>query len=293
MLNLLLIVVLAVADSGSHEQENPVYRELIEQGVSSGNASQKLPPPTLADGLSSDEQIKAIEALAGDRYSFDKLTRPSVVAPQIVRVPRVESAGAEAPLRTVDAWFVVFADLEAVSDKDFLGKLLEGRESEERPVALATEPLRQRGIHASEIQPDHEAFSHLTYDLLDKVRISATTRSFWTRTDESIVAAVVLDRRFLRDREFPNQWSLLEPGEGVDAESPTPYEGMGFYAKITRLKRPPDALWVEYHAVFAEPVQWFRGTNQLGAKLPAVVQNQVREARRKMMAAGKSAGSAR
>jgi hypothetical protein len=291
MLNLLLIVLLAVTSSGSHEQLNPVYRELIEQGVSAAGASKKLPPPTLLDGLSADEQVKAIESLAGGRYSFDKLTRPSVVAPQIVRVPRIESAGAEAPLRTVDAWFVVFADLDAVSNKDFLSKLLEGRESEQRPVALTTDQLQQRGINLSEIQSNHEAFSHLTYDLLDKVRISSTTRSFWTRTDESIVAAAALDRRFLGDREFPNEWRLLDAAADGAAGSSAPYEGMGFYAKITRLKRPPEALWVEYHAAFAEPVQWFRGTNQLGAKLPAVVQNQVREARRKMMAAGKSADS--
>jgi hypothetical protein len=293
MFDVILILLVTVTGSGSHEQQNPVYRELIEQGVSSGKASQRLPPPTLPDGLSADEQAGAIEALAGNRYSFDKLTRPSVVAPQIVRVPRVESVGAEAPLRTVDAWFVVFADLDVVSDKDFMSKLLEGRQSQQQPVALTADQLQQRGIHPSDLQRDHEAFSHLTYDLLDKVRISTTTRSFWTRTDESIVAAVVLDRRFLGDREFPNESSLLqEAGEG-EAGPPTPYQGMGFYAKITQLKRPSNALWVEYHAVFAEPVEWFRGTNQLGAKLPAVVQNQIREARRKMMSAGKSAASAR
>jgi hypothetical protein len=62
---------------------------------------------------------------------------------------------------------------------------------------------------------------------------------------------------------------------------------LGFYAKITALKEPPGAVFVEFHLAFSEPIEWFRGTNQLGAKLPAVVQNQVREARRIMMSASR------
>jgi len=170
--------------------------------------------------------------------------------------------------------------------------LLETRQSEGQATELTADQLRTRGITLADENANREGFSHVTYDLLEKVRIKATFRSFWSRTDQSIVAAVKLDPRFLGDAEFPNQWSLIErSGPGSETGPASPYDGLGFYAKITRLQRPPDALFVEYHLMFAEPVPWFRGTNQLGAKLPAVVQHQVREARRKMMSASEPAGS--
>jgi len=286
MIDVLFVAAIAAIGAASHEEQNPVYRELIEEGVKAGALSRKLPPPTLPDGLSVDEQVEAIETLGGARYSFDRLTRKSVVAPQIVRVPDLEPADAQAPLRTADVWFVVFADLDAVADKEFLGQLLESPQAGGRARGLTADQLRARGISPAEEGADREGFGHLTYDLLDKVRISATGHSFWSRTEESIVAAVKVDRRFVGDAKFPNQWHLIQRSGPPSELGPAhPYDGLGFYAKITRLKRPPGALFVEYHAVFAEPVPWFRGTNQLGAKLPAVLQNQVREARRKMMQA--------
>jgi hypothetical protein len=282
MFVLLLVILGAAADAGSHHDQNPVYRELLDSGAKSGTETRKLPAPTLADGMSMAEQAEAIEALDEAPGSFERLTRKSVVAPQVIRVPSVDSSSGKAPLRTADVWFVVYADLDAVADREFLTKLLQERPTDGGSHELSTDELRARGV-APPVD-DYEAYGHLTYDLLDKVRLSATVHSFWSRTDESIVAAVMLDPRFAADRDFPNHWQPLEgKGKAAEAGSPQPYEGLGFYAKITRLKRPVGALFVEYHAVFAEPTEWFHGTNQLGSKLPAVIQNQVREARRKMM----------
>ena len=267
-----------------HRERNPVFRELLEVGVTSGDLTQQLPPPTLPDGLSDKEQIAVIEELGGTRYPFDKLTRKSVVAPNIIRVPRVPQSDAAAPLRTVDFWFVVFADLDAVADPDVLARLLGTQQDEGRAHGLTTEELAARGIVIVDDTVDQEAFGHLVYDLLGKVRISATGRSFWSRSDESIVAAVNVDRRFLEDDEFPNRWRRIERGGQERAFGPPhAYDGLGFYIKITRMHQPDGALLFEFHLVFAEPVAWFRGTNQLGAKFPAIVQSQVRAARREMM----------
>ena len=95
----------------THLQENPVYRELVEQGVTAGDAQRKLPRPTLADEMTADEQALVLEALGGNRYPLDRLTRSSVVAPQIIRIsppPARLGQPLEAPWRTVDVWFVVY-----------------------------------------------------------------------------------------------------------------------------------------------------------------------------------------
>jgi hypothetical protein len=282
MFALLFAIFSTAAGAGSHHDQNPVYRELLEAGVSSGTETRKLPAPTLADGMSAANQAEAVEGLDEAPDSFDRLTRKSVVAPQVIRVPPVDSASDKTPLRTADVWFVVYAGLDAVADREFLAKLLQERPTDGGSHELSTDELHARGI-APPVD-DHEAYGHLTYDLLDKVRLSVTVHSFWSRTDESIVAAVMLDPRFTGDKDFPNQWQPLEgKGNNAKAGPPQSYEGLGFYAKITRLKQPAGALFVEYHAVFAEPTEWFHGTNQLGSKLPAVIQSQVREARRKMM----------
>lgn len=285
MLDTILAVAMLAAAAATHDQQNPVYQELLGAGVRAGDESRKLPAPTLPDGLSADAQVEAIKSLGGARYSIDKLTRKSVVAPQIIRVPDAPS-DAKTPLRTVDAWFVAYAELDDVAAKEFLGKLLTTNQSDGASTELTPEHLSARGIAPASDDAGHESFDHIAYTLLDKVRISATGRSYWSRTDDSIVAAVKVDPRFRGDVEFPNEWTLVDNPDAL----PTPYEGMGFYAKITRMQEPAGALFIEFHLVFAEPVEWFRGTNQLGAKLPAVIQSQVREARRQMMLAGKSDG---
>ncbi len=291
MMSLILVVVVATTAAASHGEQNPVYRELLETGVASGEQARKLSPPTLADGMSADDQVKAVAALGGELYSFDDLTRQSVVAPQMIRVSDVDSAAGEAPLRSIDAWFVAYANLDALSDREFLGKLLESRQGSGRAARLTAEQLRARGISIAEQNADREAYGHMNYELLDKVQMNATARSFWTRTEESIVAAARVDHRFDGDAEFPNQWTLVGAAAGNDkSEKVHLYDALGLYAKITRLQRPTDALLVEYHVVFAEPTAWFGGTNQLAAKLPAVLQNQIRETRRKMMQAGGAGG---
>jgi hypothetical protein len=59
-----------------------------------------------------------------------------------------------------------------------------------------------------------------------------------------------------------------------------PYSGFGGYAKATRLIDPPGAIFIEYHAAFAEPQDWFSGTNLLRSKLPILAQMIVRQLRR-------------
>jgi len=122
------------------------------------------------------------------------------------------------------------------------------------------------------------------FTLLDKVRLQATTESTRSRTAESNIAASFLDPRFASDPEYPNQWRPVTRDDDGRRHlgSPQPYSGFGGYAKATRLVEPAGAVLIEYHAAFAEPQDWFGGTNLLRSKLPILAQIIVRQLRRGM-----------
>jgi hypothetical protein len=69
--------------------------------------------------------------------------------------------------------------------------------------------------------------------------------------------------------------------------SPSPYTAAGFYLKVTRLIEPAGAALIEYHMVFDEPNGWFGGANLLRSKLPLVIQEEVRNFRRRLIAASR------
>jgi hypothetical protein len=96
------------------------------------------------------------------------------------------------------------------------------------------------------------------------------------------MAASILDRRFANDPDFPNRWRPVTRDDNGKRQlgAPQPYFGFGGYAKATRLVEPAGAILIEYHAAFAEPQDWFGGTNLLRSKLPILAQMIVRQLRR-------------
>jgi hypothetical protein len=124
---------------------------------------------------------------------------------------------------------------------------------------------------------------------LNQVELTVVGRSYWSRTEDSIVTAAMVDPRFTGDSKFANVWRPLTraPNGQMQKGPPQPYRGAGLYMKITKLAEPAGALFVEAHIVYAEPHGWFDGQNQLGAKLPAVTQQKVREMRQEMLRAAK------
>ncbi len=53
---------------------------------------------------------------------------------------------------------------------------------------------------------------------------------------------------------------------------------------VTRLARPEGALFFEMHVVIHEPEAWFGGPNLLRSKMPLVIQENVRNLRRRLKA---------
>jgi hypothetical protein len=144
---------------------------------------------------------------------------------------------------------------------------------------LSPEDLAAKKIPVAD--PDHESYGFFTNDLIERVRVSGVLRNYWSQTEDSIIACAVLDPRFDEDADYPNRWQPLTRGR-KEAGKASPYHGAAGYTKITKLKSPKGALFVESHLVFAEPHAWFNGNNLLGSKLTAVFQAEVRSTRREI-----------
>lgn len=274
-----------------HFKANPVYHDLLTAGITAGDQSVQLPSPAMTDGLDAGAQREAIESVVGSAYPLELFMRNSTVAPQIIRMDDVPLVGDKGRIRRVGVWFVAYGDLETIASKDFLQGLLSSQsgseESDEEGHALTADELAKRGITIAPEAADHEGYGFGSFELLNKVKISGVMHSYWSKTDDSIVAASQLDPRFVGDPEFPDQWRPIERlGDGGERlGEPRPYCGSGQYLKITRLAQPAGALFVEIHAAYVEPEGWFGGTNLLTSKIPAVVQNQVRTVRRELLKA--------
>lgn len=268
-----------------HLEKNPVYRELRESGVSiTSEKSFKLPEPYLPDGLDADEQKKLIEKLGGRRYPWARLTRNTTVAPQIIQIQEQKLENTDTKARVVDVYFVAYGDVDAILQGDERNEPEDSADKEW--TALAEAELAERKITIQD--PKHESFGYITNNLIDEVRLSGVLRTYWSESEESVVAAAMLDPRFDEDPKYPNRWQPLERGrEGFVAGKPSAYHGAAGYSKITRLKALKNAVFVESHLIFAEPHGWFDGANLLGSKLPAVIQHEVRTARQDFLKAGK------
>lgn len=289
----LAVIVIAALMAEKHDELNPVYASLCNSGVSIAETAQlTLPPPTMPDGLDAAAQEEIIRTLTGNESTYKQFMRNSVVTKHILHMEEIGQEGA--PARRADVWFVAYGDLEVLANQEFLESLVAANEDEDNRLhgeghQLTAEELAKRGIELVPAEPDREQYGYGAYRLLKRVELHGTIRTFWSRTDESILFAGELDPRFSSDDEFRNHWRPLErdkTGE-LGAGSPQPYGGMGMYMKITQLKEPKDAIFVEGHVVFSEPYGWFDGANLLGSKLPAIIQNQVRSARREIVRASR------
>jgi hypothetical protein len=271
-----------------HLKANPVYHQLLTEGVEVGAQSAELPSPAMPDGLDDLKQQNALGQVINRAYSLDVFTHNSIVAPQIIHMDDAPIASTGGRLRRFDVYFIAYGELETLAKKEFLEGLLGGEESEQgEGRTLGSDDLAKRGIRIAPDATDHEGYGFGAFELLNKVKVSGTVRSYWSKTEDSIVAAAKLDPRFVDDSEFPNQWQPIErTSTGTEQLGPPqPYLGLGEYLKITRLASPKGALFVELHTAYVEPKGWFGGKNLLTSKIPAIAQNQVRAVRRALFKA--------
>jgi hypothetical protein len=280
-MTILLVALSAVAaPADPHEKLNPVYRELRQAGVEVGApAKVKMPEPLLPDGLSGREQQKRIRELIAGHSSYEEFTRKSRVAPEKLVLKDVKPVGKNSATRQVQVTCTAYGDLKVIANKKFLERVLDLNKGDGKAEDLPKEKLKALGLEVKD--PDHESYGRASLRVLDKVQLDVTTHSYWSQTDESIVAAGLIDPRFRDDKDFPNQWRSLTKLEGKFkvGSKVSPYDGAGYYVKFTRLASPKGALFIEGHVIFQEPEGWFQGENTLRSKLPPAIQKQVRDFR--------------
>lgn len=278
--------------------ENAVFVELVERGLpvdAAGKVRVKLPAPSMADGLDAAAQRRVIEQVAGKERRVEDLVRRAVVAPFVMKIEDVPAEGAPEPVRRVDVWYVAYGRLDHFFEDEFFAGLVQVASSEKKgryPVAsgvLKPEELAQRGLKTADAEDLKERYSYSTVALFDRVLLSSVRRVMVTRGGESIVVAAAMDPRFAKDAEskYPNQWRSIAVDDRGDFTlgDPQAYAGSGSYIKITRLKEPAGALFIEHHQLFAEPNGWFGGKNFLRSKLPLAIQDTVRKLRFQLRAA--------
>lgn len=283
-----LLLALA-AWAGDDGAANPLFRGLVERGVSIEEKTVKLPEPSLPDGLDAKEQTRIIERLVSKKYSYDQFVRQSPVAPFLLEMNTREATPGKAAgagrVQQVDLWFVAYGDLQTVSDRQLLNQLAGGnRSSHARFESLTDDELHRRNLSAGDEQDFKESYSHIELPVLDKVQVSGIVHAATTHARGAAVAAVVLEPALADDADFPARWRPIARGESGEPKlgKPQAYTGLAAYVRVAELQEPAGAIWIECHLIFDEPQDWFHGANLLRSKLPLVVQDSVRNFRRKL-----------
>lgn len=285
-----LFVALAAAGPAAAE-DNPVLAELLSKGVAMPDGSAlKLPAPILPDGLDAAQQTAAITKLAAPNTTIEQFTQKSSSAPIALKVRTVRGEQGTV-FRTIDFGFVAYGRWETLVSKEFGDTIVNTKKEENtkktRTVSkagfLTAEETRKRDLAPKVKKGQEERYFYTTFTLFDLVEVSATRDAVLTKSPSSFVLAAWVDPRFADDADYPNQWRSVERnavGELVFKKK-QPYGGAGFYIKVTRLAQPEGTIFVEYHSVFHEPKGWFDGENLLRAKLPTIIQHEVRQFRGK------------
>jgi hypothetical protein len=288
---LFLGLMVSAAQPDAHEPINPLYKELREKGVPfSDHTRLPLPAPVMPDGLDAVAQKAVLRKLLGDDIDYEAFLEAREFAPHLY-LPLREIAGGnpDAPARMMELYFVAHGKFSVLTKKDVLERLGAADRNKGEAKTLPAEELKKRGIAIGPEMAKREGYGHARYNLLDKVELDVTGHSIWSETADSLVLAAEVDPRFATDKEYANQWRALEKTDEGDFKKgpPHPYQGAGYYMKITRLKNPAGALFVECHVLFAEPTQWFQGTNLLRSKLPPIAQDLARKFRKELIKASK------
>ena len=268
--------------SAKHEDQNPLVKRLLEDGLDVGaGIKTKFPAPTMPDGLDGAKQTALIKTLIDKAYSYDEFTRKAIPAPYLMKVRDVNPSDPKAPARGVDVWFVAHGDFKLLDDDKFLDKLSNTGKGGGKGGPLDAKALATRGITLKPGDENREGYGHFEFDFLEKVRLTGVGHAVWSRNGESVVVAAEIDPRFLSDKEYPNRWhSITKAGGQVKVGAPVEWRGAAMYLKITKLTEPAGAVFVEQHVIFAEPTGWFDGENLLRSKLPLAVQDNVRTFRK-------------
>jgi hypothetical protein len=228
--------------------------------------------------------------LAG-RHSWDRFVSDSRLAPICLTISPVTTDGIRVghQVRAVFALRMSLAHLNNEQEEaEPLGLGLARGCGSYR--LLTTTELTEVGLKSSGRQDERFVLVELT--LLNRIRVCGTVHIVRQSTADSIKLIWAFDHRFDSQPDLRTTASRIDSTElGERVIGPAePYDG-GFGVVIAReLPQPgdtpadPPLVIVESRLAFAEPEDWFGGSNLLRAKIPLITQEGVRTLRRQISA---------
>ncbi len=292
------LAVLAMV-GGPAATENTLLEELVEKGVEMPDKQVvRLPVPTMAEGLTEEQQAAVLaKAAASGKTTLGNFLDNNSSAPVALSVRKIQSQNGNDVIRTVNLLFVVHGDWNVLTSDEFSKNILKPTDGNKNGMVSkagymkATE-LAVRGLSTRSTPDLKEYFLYTTFSLFHRVEVSATRFCMATKTRTGVIVAAKVDPRRANDDEFPNQWREIgRNAAGNVVMGPLqPYAGAAFYAKVTRLIKPQDAIFVEFHQVFYEPQGWFGAdVNLMPSELRKSIPFEVRQFRGKLAKATQDA----
>ena len=285
---------------------NPVaaedlLRRLTTIGVAAADQTTAvLPVPSLVDTdgalLTGDEAKAAFDQIAG--HHGDRFTRNSVVAPIDTRIESLEDTSGQTIGHRLRVTFVVHAPLEDFRDTETLQSLLGDADRERDGEQDDLESTRAEKLPGDPlgVLDDDSTFARVQFSLLGRVVVRGVARVQRQSADQSVLVAWIIDPRLTEAQPPQNVWLPIERTARGEKRlgDPVGYRGAAGWLAITPL--PGDdsasvsasvsasisASVVQSYLVLAEPEGWFNGSRQLRSKLPLIVQDRVRDLRRRL-----------
>jgi hypothetical protein len=290
-----VLTVLAAAGTPA-APENMLLKELVEKGVAMPDGQViNLPSPMMAEGLNEAQQTAVLTktaTLARAKATLQQFLDPTarLVA---LKQGKIATKADQGIIRTINAEYVVYGNWDLLTSDEFsknilkAGKANGGNNIVSKAGYLTPAELAVRGIATRSTSGTKEYVLYTTFSLLDQVELSATRFCVATKTPTGVIIAAKVDPRFDKDKQYPNEWRLITRGAGAVAVMGKPQlytGGAAFYAKVTRLISPKDAIFVEFHQVFYEPWDWFgsANVNRLPTELATAIPFKMNEFRGKL-----------
>jgi hypothetical protein len=260
---------------------NPLYAQILGEGLVVGGTSVKLPPPCLREGMTEAERRAALKKEVD--LPFDEFLRDSTNAPFKLKVRDVPYPGGV--VRVIDLWFAIHADLDEINLDDLAGKKDQAGQGEAGNMKFSVRTLADAELKGRPKPAEGNLDSYVLSkgELLDRIDVSTVNHIVASKAGGALVVASMTDPTF-KDGELANRW-LPIPGSGDSKKDPGPprdYEGSAGYSRISRFSEKPSVLLVESHLAFAEPKGWFNGASILRSKIGLIAQDQIRQLRREI-----------
>jgi hypothetical protein len=305
-MNLIAFHILTVLASagGAAAPENELQTELITKGVTMPDGRPvNLLAPLMPDGMTPAQQAEVLKQEA-PLHDVPAFTSTRSNAPVSIKLGRRASGAGNDLIRTINVSFIVYGDWDVLTGKSFSESILKEDKAKNNQQQGGTAVLKAgylkapemavRGISARSTANLKEYYLYTTIKLFDEVEVSVTRFGAATKTPTGVVVAAKVDTRFANDKQFPNEWRPITRNAAgnpvIGAPQPYPLagakdcSGAGFYAKVTRLAKPDNAIFIEFHSTLYEPEGWFGSGNagRLPTQLKTVIPFEVEQFRKRL-----------